>query len=549
MNDIDAGQEAGSALSQSPQAVYMREYRARKRAERLAAAEAEADARPKARAEPDAGNLIDWIEDRLKVPNGPLAGKPFVVADFQAEWIAGALADGVQEAGMSIARKNGKSGVIAAVLLAGLCGPLNFDQWRGVVTSLTGALAKELRDAIMLTAAASGLDDALTLHKSPPPGLILGRRKSRLDILAADKATGHAIGSDLAVIDEGGLLQERQRGLWNAIYSSISGRNGRFWSISIQGDGPMFAELEQRGGSEGVFFRRWSCPMDRELDNEEGWHLANPGLATGIKQLGYMRRAASRAIAAPGNEQHFRAHDLNQDVDPERQVIVSLNDYRRCANAGVAPLEGECVLGFDLGGAASMTAAAAFCPGNGAIRVWGAFGDDPKLTERARNDRMGTLYDRMQRQGELKLYPGRVTPAARFIADVFEEVTKTCNVLAVGADRFRRAEASQAFGDAGLPPVKAFWRGQGASATADGSHDVRAFQALVQEGTLRPGGSVMLEAAIANSVLRFDGAGNPALDKSGKTARIDALSAAVIACGIGTLIDPAPLAGTRVHVV
>ena len=46
--------------------------------------------------------------------------------------------------GLSVARKNGKSGVIAAVLLAHLAGPLNRPEWRGIVTSMTGELAKEL---------------------------------------------------------------------------------------------------------------------------------------------------------------------------------------------------------------------------------------------------------------------------------------------------------------------------------------------------------------------------------------------------------------------
>ena len=57
----------------------------------------------------------------------------------------------------------------------------------------------------------------------------------------------------------------------------------------------------------------------------------------------------------------------------------------------------------------------------------------------------------------------------------------------------------------------------------------------------------MLEAAIASSVLRFDGAGNPALNKAANNARIDALSASVIATGLAELVKPAPL--LQVHVV
>lgn len=110
-------------------------------------------------------------------------------------------------------------------------------------------LALELRDAIMSTIKISGLEGRVALYKAPTPGRIMGAHGSRLDFLAADKATGHAIGSDLVLIDEAGLMQENQRALWNALYSSISGRNGWFWAISIQGTGPMFAEM---GGPRGL---------------------------------------------------------------------------------------------------------------------------------------------------------------------------------------------------------------------------------------------------------------------------------------------------------
>ena len=42
----------------------------------------------------------------------------------------------------------------------------------------------------------------------------------------------------------------------------------------------------------------------------------------------------------------------------------------------------------------------------------------------------------------------------------------------------------------------------------------------------------MLAAALKEAVLRRDGAGNPALDRSRRNGRIDALSSAVIAIGL-----------------
>lgn len=264
-------------LSQSESAVYHREYRKRKRLERDAAREGPAPPGAVQAGPPDAGRLIDWIHDRLKVPFGRLAGKPFVLADWQIDWVVAALDPAIQEAGLSISRKNGKSGLIAAVLLGALCGPLNRTAWRGVVASLTGKLAIELRDAVQATAEVSGLADQITLIKSPTPGVLLGKHGAKVDILAADKATGHAIGSDLAIIDEAGLLQENRRELWNALFSSISGRDGKLWAISIQGNGPMFEEMEQRAGSPGLHWRKWTSDPECALDDEAAWHSSNPG--------------------------------------------------------------------------------------------------------------------------------------------------------------------------------------------------------------------------------------------------------------------------------
>ena len=531
--------------------AYYREYRRRVKARKAREAlKNRADSAPDVPTAINVDDVCNWIEGSLKVPTGPLAGRPFFVPTWQREWLAGACRDGVREAGMSISRKNGKSGIIAAWLAAHLVGPLNTPDWRGVVASMTGNLAKELRDAIEQTLFISGFESSIQVRKSPTPGSITGKLGAKVDFLAADKASGHALGADLALIDEAGLLAENKRGLWNALYTSISGRDGRFWCISIQGDGPMFAEMAEREGSPTVHFRRWQTPMDAALDDDSAWAAGNPALADGIKSAAYMRDAAARALASPSNEMHFRAWDLNQPVDPERQVIVTVRQYAECITPNPPPIEGDCVVGIDIGGSSSMTCAAALNVGTGAILVRGAFPSEPALSERARTDRMGSQYDRMVREGELKTYPGRVTPVAPFLADFFAELADLGGrPIAIGADRYRQAECQQAFEDVGLPFITVHWRGKGASATADGSHDVRAFQKLVLDRQLQTAGSTMLEAAIASSVLRFDGAGNPAIDKTGAMARIDALSAAVIAAGLRELQRGAPARQMTLHVI
>ena len=50
----------------------------------------------------------------------------------------------------------------------------------------------------------------------------------------------------------------------------------------------------------------------------------------------------------------------------------------------------------------------------------------------------------------------------------------------------------------------------GASKTADGSHDVRAAQRWIMSGRIKTARSLVMRKAIGDSAIRFDEAGNPA---------------------------------------
>lgn len=261
------------------------------------------------------------------------------------------MAPGVMESGLSVARKNGKSELIAALLLAHLSGPLRERGWRGIVCSLTGRLAQELLTAMESIARVSGIID-VQFHRSPPPGRVSAPDHDIvLDFLAADKAIGHAVGADIAVIDEAGLPTERGRGLWNAMLSAVSGRDGRMMCISIRGESPMFEELAGRADDPAVHWAQFAAAADRSLDDPVAWEAANSGLAHGIKSPAYMERAARRALASPNDQAAFWAYDLNQPQEPEREMIVSLTDWQATiADQGdIRTREGECCLGVDIG--------------------------------------------------------------------------------------------------------------------------------------------------------------------------------------------------------
>lgn len=482
------------------------------------------------------GDPIEWIERTLVVPSGPLRGRPFRLPDWQQRFIRDAMAPGIREASLCVARKNGKTGLVAAIVLAHLAGPWSRGDWRGLCTSMTADLALQLRHAITTTAELSGVQ--ITLQKSPRPGSIIGMNGSTVQFLAADKGTGHAHGADLAIVDEGGLMPEAQRGLWNAMLSSTSGRDGRLMVISILGDGPMMTELRAREGEPGVCWHGYCTGMTDDPTDPAVWAASNPGLRDGIKSTQYMVDMSRRAVANPADMAAFRAYDLNAPQNPDRVLLVSMEQWNAVKTLPVPPRRGPCVVGVDLGGSASMTAAAAYWPESGRMEVRAALPGVPPLRERALADGVGERYQRMVDAGELQVFDGvRVTPARQFL----EGFLHGLDPAVIVADRYRQSEAIDVYQALGLRS-RQVWRGLG---WADASADVRAFQRAVIDRRLRPGESLVLESAIAESALALDPAGNAKLDKGRSRGRIDAASAAVLACGEAERLMARPLRAPR----
>ena len=475
--------------------------------------------------------LREWCRNALVVPPGhPLAGQAMTLPPFGEAFLADVL--GSREAFLCVARKNGKSAIVAVYLLGRLVGPWRHEGggYRGGICSVSREKAAELWEQIRATAEASGLE-GLTFRKAPKR--IISRFGS-VDILSADASAGHASGFNDAIVDELGLLDESKRGLVNGLRSSISARDGRFISLSIQGGGPMSREMLDRRGEDGVAIHHFAAPPDARLDDPAAWAAANPGLACGIKSMSYMQAESRRVLATPNDQPGFLAHELNRPTSPAAVPIVSLEAWNLCAERAKPERSGPAFVGFDLGGSASMTAAACYWPSTGRLDVWGGFGDVPDLMARGQADGVGQRYCAMAEAGALRTWPGRVTPVSEFLAWVGEHLAGENIRLAV-ADRYRQAEAIDALQAAGLRwPVE--WRAQGSG--RDGSTDIRSFARAVEAGALRPGESLLLRSAIAESRLRHDSNGNPSLEKGRQRGRIDALAASVLAVSAGSRRQP-----------
>ena len=490
----------------------MRRMRARKRE----AAKIEATVTP-----PDdpVAALAAWSRDVLRVPAGhPLAGEPMELPAFAVDFLRSSWA--AHESALCMGRKNAKSAIAAVLALGFLAGPLKQPGWRGAIASVSKEKAAELRGQVAAIAEASGLS-GVRVRRAPYPGAI-STRTGTLETLAADRNAGHASGFDLVIVDETGLMPERARELLAGLRSSISAKGGRVMHISVRGDSPLFGEILANPATVSSVF---AAPDDAAIDDREAWAAANPGLGS-IKSVAYMEEEVKRIRSAPGDEPSFRAFDLNQALNPSREMILSPDDLRACFTEAPPAREGPAYVGFDFGESVSSTAAAAIWPATGRLETWMAFGDVPALAERQRRD--SAPYAEMQSRGELRTYPGRVVRPETFLADVAADLAG-CKIAGAAADSYKDSEAKDF-----LDRARVRWRIEfrRVGAGKDGGRDVRAFQRLIHLKRLRLAPSLALVTAISKSTIRRDGNGNPGLDKSTSRGRIDVLSAAVIAAGL-----------------
>ena len=471
--------------------------------------------------------LVAWVREALVVPSGhPREGKRWSLPRWQTDVLRDCLT--AHETALVIARKNGKSALAAILVLAHLAGPLRRPGWRGGVLSVNRAKAGELLDQCEQIALASRLD-GLTFRRSPKRIL---SDTGTVDIESADVGAGHAAGYDLALVDELGLLAERHRGLVAGMRSSTSARNGRFVSLTIHGSGPFVPEILDRRGERGLAVHHFAAAPDRAVDDEQGWKEANPGLGT-VKSLAYMRRESARVIASPADQSFFVAHDLNRPSDPGAELLCTPDQWKRCECpvGELPPRTGPCYVGIDLGLHASFTSAAMLWPDTGRFETRTACPDVPALAKRARTDGAGSVYEAAHERGDLWTLSGSVTPVAAFLSRLSEDLAGF-KVGAVGADRFRHHELVRILGELGLGWIPK-WRGTGIRAGSHMDADCRSFQRLITSGSLKTAPNLMMAFAVSECKVVRDSQGHVTHLGGVRTrSRIDAVQAAVIACGL-----------------
>lgn len=492
-----------------------------------------------------AETAIRFLES-LKIPEGPLSGQKIKLGGFQKKFIKGALADGISIAALSVGRGAGKTMLGAGLALAALLGKIDKQPRREVIIG-----AKTRDQGRIAWNFIEGLAQSLPIKDRK---LLTFVRSPRLEVryegdggghvlrvLASDAKNALGLAPVFALLDERGFW-EKDKGdsLEAAIFSALGKRSGRAVVISTSApdDAHSFSQLLDEE-QEGVYRQEHRAPTGCAPDDLKAIEAANPGAKSGIgSSLAWLQGEARRAIKRGGSTlQSFRLFNLNQRVSGEtRDVLLTSDEWLRCETDELPPRQGSVVIGVDLGGSASMTAAAYYWYETGRLECLGWFPSQPSLLDRGQNDSVGNRYVEMSGRGELSTLGAMTVPVAAWLSDVMRHVEGQ-PIAALCADRYKQAEVGQAIDAAGIRcPI--IWRGFGFK---DGNEDCDRFRRACFDGRVKAKPSLLLRSALADAVCLRDPADNIKLAKSRSLGRIDAVSASVLAVGHGARIFAAPV--------
>lgn len=474
-----------------------------------------------------------FIEKFCKVPEGKLIGQPIQLAPFQRKFILDIYDNpaGTHTAYLSIARKNGKTALIAGIVLAHIVGP-EAQQNSQVVS---GAMSRDQAALVFnLACKMVNLNPKLAkiVHIIPSGKRLVGIPLNvEYRALAADGKTAHGLSPILAILDEVGQVRGPQSDFVDAIVTAQGAHdNPLLFAISTQAahDADLLSVwIDDAIASEDpqIVCHLYTADPELPLSSMEAWEAANPALGL-FRTLSDVQKQATRAERMPSSENTFRNLVLNQRVSTV-SPFVSADVWKSCA-AEPEPLTGMVgFAGLDLSGRTDLTCCAFIGRDDeGVVHVHPFFWTPEEgLYERAKRDRMP--YDMWVRQGYLRTTPGATVDYA-FVASEMAEIMADMSIESVAFDRWRIDVFKKDADNIGVQfPLVEF--GQGFK---DMSPALDILEADLLNARIRHGMHPVLTMCATNAVVTKDAAGNRKLDKDKAIGRIDGMVALAMALGV-----------------
>lgn len=486
-----------------------------------------------------AERVIAFIHEYCRTPEGAHVGQPIRLAPFQDRFIRDVYDNPnrqTRRAYLSISRKNGKSALIACLLLAHLVGP----EARQNTQIVSGARSRDQAALVFdLASKMIRLDDRLNeIIRIIPSGkkLIGYPRNVEYKALSAEGKTTHGLSPVLAILDEVGQVEGSSDPFVDAV-TTAQGAHDDPLLIAISTQAPTDADLfsvwlddARDSGDPSIVSHVYEAKPDADVTDEQAWHDSNPALGL-FRSLEDLAEQAKQASRMPSFEPTFRNLCLNQRI-AATATFVSPNVWKE---NGADPGRMDVIYaGLDLSETNDLTALVMVSPS--ATEGWSVKSvfwlPGEGLEHRSRSDRVP--YDVWRSQGYLNTTPGR-SIEYEYVAQYLFDLVRGGGVKKIAFDRYNMRHLRPWLVKAGLPEsvIDSVFVDYGQGFVSM-SPALRTLESLLLNGKIRHGNNPILTMCAANAVVTMDPAGNRKLDKKKARGRIDGLQALAMACAVAS---------------
>lgn len=486
--------------------------------------------------------------EALTIPGGKLVGQKVVLRDWEKDFINKVYGNVDEEEVLvtrtgllSMARKNGKTALIAMLLLVHLCGP------EAVANGEIYSVAFDREQASQVFKYAANMIYASPLL-SNRLNVIESQKKildpvsgSTFQALSRDSRSKHGKSASMIIFDE-----LAQYGTDRRLYDVMMESQGAYEeplsfiiSTQAENDAALFSELVDYGKKvnagdiEDPTFVSviYETSIEHDLLDEKSWYDSNPALGD-FKNIRTMRNAAKKALEIPGGESAFRNMQLNQRVSAD-PLFIPIEVWKKNGEKPDLSIfkTKESYAGIDLSGKNDLTSLTFAVEGEGGHWHIQSIFFTPKDNIRERSVRDRVPYDLWAKQGFIIAVPGK-TIAYDFVAMEIARLHGEYKIKELRFDRWRIELLEKELNDIGVmcwisgrddPNPEGLCLVPHGQGYKDFSPAVERVEDLLVEEKILHGNHPVLTMCAANVRIETDAAGGRKFDKKRSRGRIDGM--------------------------
>tara|TARA_R110000796_G_scaffold115588_1_gene227704 strand:- start:8732 stop:10246 length:1515 start_codon:yes stop_codon:yes gene_type:complete len=472
-----------------------------------------------------------FIEKFCLIPEGQHVAQPLKLQPFQRKFILDVYDNpaGTSRAYLSVARKNGKSALIAAILLAHIVGPeakLNSQIVSGARSRDQAALVFKLAEKMVRLSP----ELSKIIRVVPSSKMLIGLVMNvEYKAISAEAGTAHGLSPVLAILDEVGQVRGPQDSFIEAI-ETAQGAHEKPLLIAISTQAATDADLfsnwlddAANAKDKRIVSHVYTAQEDCKLGDKKAWRAANPALGK-FRSVQDMADFARQAARLPAKENSFRWLYLNQRIEAV-SPFLSKTEWEANSGAPNVALGSLCWAGLDLSASRDLTALVLVFPVGEEFHIVPHFFLPAQgIRERSQSEKVP--YDLWAKAGHLTLIDGPVI-IPQVIATAVAEIARDYDLQLLSYDRWRINDFQRELDNIGAAiPMAPF--GQGFKDMAPAVDKV---ERLVADRKLRHGNNPILNMCAAGAVIEQDPAGNRKFTKKKSLSRIDGLVALAMSLG------------------